>query len=108
MASLRKIKGSPYWIACFTSSDGIRTNRSTKTLNKHEAMCIALEWEQASKNARKGILVETQARKVVNDILAKAGVETIKTEKVGKFLDQWASGKPNSATAARYQQIVEH
>jgi len=107
MASLRKIKGSPYWIACFTASDGIRTNRSTKTANKHEALCMAVEWEQASKAARKGNLIESQARKVVNDILEKVGAETIKTEKAGAFLDQWANGKNNAATAERYSHIVE-
>jgi integrase len=108
MASVRKISDSPYWIACFTLPDGKRTNRSTKSKDKREAQRIALEWETASRAAQKGNLIESQARKVVGNILEIVGAGTIKSESVTVFLDQWAEGKNNQATSDRYKQIVEH
>ena len=70
MASLRELPNSPFWIACFTLPDGRRTQRSTKSTDRREALRIANQFEDASKAGRRGLLVEAQARKVIANIYA--------------------------------------
>lgn len=107
MSSLRRLTNSPYWIACFTSSDGTRTNRSTKTSDKRDAARIAMEWEQAAKDARKGVLIESQARKVLNDILQRVGAETMNTDTVETYLNTWLARQSNQGTVERYSHTVD-
>jgi hypothetical protein len=38
-----------YCFGCFTLPDGRRTQRSTKTTNRREALRIASEWEEAAR-----------------------------------------------------------
>lgn len=107
MASLRKLKNSPYWIACLTLSDGTRTNKSTKSTERRAAMRIAMDWEQAAKDARKGILIEAQARKVVNDILQRAGAEMLNTDTVETYFSNWLARQTNASTVERYSHTVD-
>lgn len=110
MASLRRIPGSRFWIACFTLPDGTRTQRSTKTLDRRTAQRIADEWEYAAQRAREGKLVQAQARDVLNQILEKAGFETIREETVEAFLQRWLAAKERSkhaGTHTRYAGTVK-
>ena len=106
MASLTKKKDCKNWIACFSLPDGTRTNRSTGTADKKEAMQIALEMEKASTLARKGHLDEARARKVVNDILECSGATPLETVKTSEFLEKCVNSKENDSTQKRYQLIV--
>ena len=45
MASLRKRPKSDYWVCCYTTADGHRTQRSTGTMDKEEAMAVCRLWE---------------------------------------------------------------
>ena len=45
MASLRKRPKSEYWVCCYTTADGRRTQRSTGTTDKDEAMTVCRLWE---------------------------------------------------------------
>jgi hypothetical protein len=86
MASLRRLKSSPYLIACFTLPDGRRTNRSTKTSDRRLAQRLADEWQTAATKAREGHFVETQARAVLNDILDRVGQQLLPAETVDSLL----------------------
>jgi integrase len=107
MASLRKLPTSPYWIACYTLPDGTRTNRSTKTTDKALAKRMVLDWQEAANGARQGRFVESQARKVLNDILERVGEDKISSDTVASFLTDWLKGKDNPGTAKRYGHTVE-
>ena len=45
MASLRKRLKSDNWVCCYATADGRRTQRSTGTTDKDEAMAICRRWE---------------------------------------------------------------
>ena len=76
MASLWK-RNSPYWVCCFTSGDGQRLKKSTKQRNRQKALSVCIDWERAAQQARQKTLIETQARKVVSDIVERATGEPL-------------------------------
>lgn len=73
-------------------------------------MAVALEFERAAKLGRAGNLVEAQARKVVADIMERAGGdETLRAPSVKDFLTQWLAAKVSSkakGTSTRYAVAV--
>ena len=75
MASLRKHPRSPFWFAGYTLPDGRLTQRSTGTAGRRPALTIALNYEEAAREASAGRFVESQARKVIADIYARANTE---------------------------------
>jgi len=93
MASLIRLPNSPYWIACFARPDGTRTQRSTKCTDRGEALRVALAFQDASTNARAGRLLESQARRVISDILRVAGYEPLTTSTIESFLKGWLRRK---------------
>ena len=71
-------------------------------------MAIALEWERLAKNVDE--LVESQARKVVSDLMERVGNEAIRTPSTEAFLREWIRGKElnrSESTAIRYRGIVK-
>jgi integrase len=109
MASLFKHPNSPYWSACFRLPDGTRTKRSTKQTAHAKALAVALEFERAAQAARRTELTETQARKVVSDILERAGEENLRAPAIAEFLRGWLSTKETTnaaGTADRYGKSV--
>jgi len=68
---------SPYWIACFTSPDGRRLKKSTKTTEKKLAQKLADEWEQLAKAGRARRLTETQCRKVIAEMYERTVGESL-------------------------------
>jgi hypothetical protein len=65
-------------------------------------------WRQLLANsARQGRFVESQARKVRNDILERVGEDKISSDTVASFLRDWLKGKDNPGTADRYGYTVE-
>ena len=52
MASLRKRPKSEYWVCCYTTADGRRTQRSTGTTDKDEAMAVCRLWENEARMER--------------------------------------------------------
>ena len=52
MASLRKRPKSDYWVCCYTTSDGRRTQRSTGTSDKDEAMTVCRMWDNEARLER--------------------------------------------------------
>lgn len=110
MASLFKHPNSPYWSACFTLPDGKRTKRSTKQTKHAKALTVALEFERAAKAARCSELTESQARKVVADILERTGGEVLRTPSIKAFLTGWLLTKESTkaaGTVARYAKSID-
>ena len=100
MASLRKKLDCNNWIACYCG-----TNRSTGTSDRQKAQMIAFEYEKAAKAAKAGRFNETQARKVLNDILERAGEKTMNGDTVESYFKEWLK-KHTNATSTRYTRIA--
>jgi integrase len=112
VASIHRRPNSKFWHAGFRGPDGRLILRSTKCTDRNKALAAALEFERASKLAGAGHLVEAQARKVVADIMERAGGdETLRTPSIELHFRQWTEGKKaskKSGTAARYKSVVDH
>jgi integrase len=111
MASLRRHPRSPYWQAIIYLPDGRKTNRSTGTTNKKEALLIALKFEEAANMGQQGTLVERRARKTIADIFAIANKTALETSSIKTYLQSWLKRKQIEnceATAERYSAILRH
>ena len=108
MASVHKRSRSRYFQAAFRDDQGRLIMRSTKVTDRAKAMAIALEWERLAKGIDE--LVETQARKVISDLMERVGSEAIRTPFTSDFLREWIRGKElhrSEGTAIRYRSVVE-
>lgn len=111
MASLRRVPRSPYWIACFTLPSGTRTQRSTKTSDRREAQRIANKYEDAARKAKKGKLVEAQARQVIKDIYEVVAEETLPSSTILDYSKEWLTKKEpevSEKTLSRYGLVIQH
>jgi len=111
MASVHRRPDSQYWHAAFRGTDGRLILRSTKCTERAKALAAAFEFERAVKLAGAGNLVEAQARKIVADIMERAGgEETLRAPKVQDYFNQWLASKKarnSKGTAERYGVAVE-
>lgn len=111
MASIHRRPESKYYHAAYFGPDGHRILRSTKQTDRQAALAVALEYERASKLARRGELVETQAREVLRDIMRRADIgETIQTASIKAHFDTWLASKGTrkaNATWKRYGMAVD-
>lgn len=110
MASVHKRPDSKYWHGAWRASDGSLRLRSTKQINRSNALAIALEWERIDKKIHNGEMVENQVRRVVNDILERAGESTHPTPAIAFWMREWVQEKETSkseGTAVRYKGVVE-
>jgi integrase len=110
MASLRWLPNSRYAIACFTGADGRRYQRSTKETDKKRAQKIADQYEECAFIARRGLLTERQARKVIADIfqIANRG-QALQLETIGHYFRRWLESKRiqmKSKAFDRYAQLM--
>ena len=62
MASVIKRKESKFWTACYTSHDGRKLKRSTKSTDKNQALEIAINFERVEKQAKQGSLTSAQIK----------------------------------------------
>jgi integrase len=100
---------SPFWIACFTGSDGRRLKKSTKTTDKELAKKLAAEWEQAGKLARAGRLTESHCRKVIAEMYERTIGEPLHFRTAREYLTEWVDSKKNETEERaylKYHQIV--
>jgi integrase len=71
---------------------------------------MAMEYERASRLARRGELVEAQAREVLRDIMKRADIgETIQSASIKSHFDGWLASKrarKSEATRERYSMVV--
>lgn len=110
MASIHRRPDSQYWHAAYFGPDGRRILRSTKQQDRQSAYAVALEFERASKLARRGELVEAQAREVLKDIMKRADIgETIQSASIQSHFEGWLASKrsrKSEATGERYGLAV--
>jgi integrase len=110
MASLRKHPRSPFWFACYTLPDGRRTQRSTGTADRRQALTVALKYEDAAREASAGRFVESRARKVIADIYSLANTEVLPSSSTRAFLKVWLDRKSleaDEATHQRYTGVID-
>jgi integrase len=111
MASLRKKDRSPFWFACFTLSDGRRTQRSTGTNNKKKAQRIANKYEDAANEAAEGRFIESRARKTIAEIYALGNQDALPNSTIKAYCDSWLKRKEleaNERTHERYATAIDH
>ena len=109
MASIVKRTKSRYWTACFTSRDGRQLKKSTKTVDRNQALEIALELERVERQAQAGHLTTTQLQKVLNDVSQKVNGDTLIAPTAEKYLTDWLEGvrsRNAPATLERYSNTV--
>jgi integrase len=109
MAFLTKdAKGrSPYWIACFTTKDGRRLKKSTRSTDKGEAWDVLNTYVRAEGEIVTGSATETQLRKTINDLLTRLGENKLADPSIREQLDNWIASKKGSvspATLLGYEQ----
>lgn len=85
---------SPFWFGCFTLPDGRRTQRSTKTGNRREALRIGREWEDASRRW----MTEAQARRVLSNIHEIIHGAPLESPIVAAYTEQWVARKRGEIT----------
>lgn len=102
MASIRKHPNSRYWIACYTASDGKRTNRSTKILvrgenpqktseQRREAQRTADLYEEVAR----GKLTAIQIQKVLSQTYQRGTGKMLPSFSVGEYVKRWLERKTN-------------
>lgn len=111
MASIHKDpRGkSPFWYCAYVLPNGQRSFRSTKQTDRKEALKECLKLEAAADKARAGQLVESQARKILDDILESVGEGPIRQKTIREFFLHWLSGKElakKPSTYSRYKKAI--
>jgi len=111
MASIHQRPRSPYWHASYLGPDGRWILRSTKQTERQAALAVALEYERACKLAKRGELVEAQAREVLKDIMKRADIgETLQSATIKAHFEGWLASKKArkaEATGERYGMAVD-
>jgi integrase len=114
MASLHKQPGRPYFFAAYTLPDGKRAFRSTGTANRREAERICRSWDQASREARNGLLTVDRAREILEqglaDIYRAGSGEAMPDSTLGAWIDRWLESKKletTPATLVRYENTIK-
>ena len=72
-------------------------------------MKLAIEWEELANAGKRGMLVASQARKVVAEITERATGEPLQFKTTSEFLNAWLAGREGAkaaATVLKYKQAV--
>lgn len=110
MASITKRPESRYFICCYTAADGRQLKRSTKKVNRSDALRVCLEFEDAEKKAKAGLFTEAQARRVLAEIVERTTGEKMQNVTTREFLERWLDTKALTkadGTAKRYRHTVK-
>src|SRR5207249_10016047 len=111
MASVHRRPESKYWHAAWRDVHGKLILRSTKQTTRAKALTFALECERAENLAGAGSLTEAQARRIVEDIMERAGTgDILRNHSIAAWLREWLAGKEarkSASTAVRYGQIAD-
>lgn len=113
MSSLHKDprNRSPYFYCKFRNADGRISFKSTKKQKRDEAWEVCLGWAGAARRAAAGELTEAQARKVISEIVEKAGGDAIVFETTGEFFKRWLASKETTktkGTLVRYRGVLQN
>src|SRR5260370_36966876 len=111
MASLTKDsrKRSPFWICCYTSSDGRQLKLTTKKTDRKQAWEFCLSIERAEELAKDRLLTEQHAKKIIGEILERSTGAPLRNDTVEQWFTHWLEIKQavrSSHTLLRYRQVV--
>jgi len=98
MASIRRKLGSKYWFACFYREDGTRTQVSTKSTQRKEALKIADDLERAHKNKA----TESQMRRVLSDLNERLTGDPLKSATLTEYVEKWLIEKEVSVARVSF------
>lgn len=101
---------SRYWWAKWCGPDGKPMFRSTKCVDRADALQVLAKWEKTSNRARAGVLTEEQVRSVAADMFFRATGDTIKRTSVREYLRGWVKRKSleiSDSSAVAYANIAE-
>lgn len=112
MASIHRhsSKRSPYWFGKFTGADGRPCVKTTKQRDRKKAMEVAFKFEKVAAQARAGLLIESQARKVIAELYEVGAGEPLELATAKEFFEQWrklVKDKNAPGTSLRYDRAVE-
>lgn len=100
---------SPYWYGVYTGPDGRRVKKSTKCRDRTRALDVVKGWAEAARLAKESELIEDQARKVLNQMLAGAGAQPISAVTVRCHFDDVIGSKSHSLSKGsldKYRRIA--
>jgi integrase len=98
MASIRKLPGSRFWIACYTDASGRQRQRSTKETGRKAALSLANEYEVSYRKLK----TEQQARRVISDIYEEIHGSALGSASTKSFFEQWLVRKKVEVAPASY------
>lgn len=106
MASLRRLPGSKFWIACYTDGEGNRRQRSTKCTGRTAAQKVAEGYETVYRRNQ----TETQVRQSMATIFEEMSGEALCNVTLNVWFGQWLERvklevKPH--TMLRYGDMVK-
>ena len=93
MASIWRHPKSKYWTACFTDEKGRQVKRSTKRVERGDALKIALELEHAAQLTRDAVLTEAKCREILSGMLERTTGAGIRYTTARAYLEGWLEGK---------------
>ena len=109
MATIFKRPNSPFWFACYADRNGKTARRSTKSTDRTAANRMALEWERVERAAKEGHASVATFQKVVAEISERVIGETLPSQTVRQYLDEWLVTivrKNAAGTLGRYSNTV--
>jgi integrase len=108
MASIHKNNG-PNWYAAYYGPEGTRSFKSTGTPDKRLALQIALQFEEAAKQARAERLTMKRVRDTLSGIYASVHGEELPADETGPFMKQWLERKESEladSSLVNYQKTI--
>jgi integrase len=107
MASIWKHPESKFWFACFTTAEGKRTKRTTKTTDRKLAERLAAQYEEAA-NKKKTAL---NTRRVIQELHASITGEDLVFPTIRQHFERWLESKKGGevapATLVFYQGVTK-
>ena len=100
---------SPFWYACYTTSDGRRLKKSTKETNQAKAKLVAETLQRAEGMARNRELTELRTRELLSDVLQRTSGEALHVFTLQEWFTHFVAQKQKSRsdkTALRHEQMM--
>ena len=108
MASIHRAPNSPNWYCAFTTPDGVRRFKSTKTGDKKSALEICRIWEKASREGKQGKLSPDRAREIISsgvaEVYSVSVLEELPSANLKGWVKQWLESKSIALTESSYSR----
>lgn len=102
MASLRRLPGSQFWIACYTDAAGVQRQRSTKQTERKPAQAVAEAYESAHRRE----LTENQIRQTLSDICQEVNGSPLCVFTLDEWMAQWLARIKPEIERSSYDRYV--